>query len=130
MQRRRLQPKNAAPLRGAACQAVHVQQPGAIVFCAGQVAFDAERRVIGKDDIRAQTRCALQNLEAVLKEAGGDLTHVVKLNTFVTNFDLLPGVLEARAEFPLRDFAASTVQVSRLVDPDLLIEIEAIAVLP
>jgi enamine deaminase RidA (YjgF/YER057c/UK114 family) len=108
---------------------VRISAPGTLVFCAGQVALDRERNVVGKGDILAQTRQVFTNMQAVLREAGGDLPHVVKLTAYLTDFANLEGMLEARNEFPLRDFASSTVQVSRLVHPDLLVEIEATAVI-
>lgn len=129
MNRRVLQPSGAPQLRGHAIQGVQVTNASSIVFCAGQVAFDIERQVVGVGDIRAQTRQAFANMAQILDEAGGDLSHVVKLTAYLTDFDNLKGMLEARSEFPLRNFASSTVQVSRLVHPDLLVEIEAIAVI-
>lgn len=102
-----------------------------LVFVSGQVAYDAQRRVVGKGDMRAQTRQAFENLKAVLAEAGSDLAHVVRLNAYLTDLSQLEAHREARKEY-LGDFAnapASTlVGVTRLVDPDLMLELEAVAV--
>jgi reactive intermediate/imine deaminase len=102
-----------------------------LVFVSGQVAYDAQRRVVGKGDMRAQTRQVFENLKAVLAEAGSDLAHVVRLNAYLTDLSQLEAHREARKEY-LGDFAnapASTlVGVTRLVDPDLLLELEAVAV--
>jgi reactive intermediate/imine deaminase len=110
-----------------------VVESGTLVFVSGQVAYDAQRRVVGKGDMRAQTRQVLENLKAVLADAGTDLAHVVRLNAYLTDMSQLEGHREVRKEY-FGDFAnapASTlVGVSRLVDPDLLLEVEAVAVVP
>ena len=86
----------------------------------------------GRGDIRAQTRKTLENLQAVLAEAGATMDDVVKVTVFVTNLsEHFAAIHEIRAEFFASDYPASTlVEVSRLVDPEMLIEIEAIAVTP
>jgi 2-iminobutanoate/2-iminopropanoate deaminase len=108
-----------------------VVESGPLVFVSGQVAYDAQRRVVGKGDMRAQTRQVLENLKAVLADAGSDLAHVVRLNAYLTDMSQLEAHREVRKEY-FGDFAnapASTlVGVSRLVDPDLLLEVEAVAV--
>jgi reactive intermediate/imine deaminase len=113
-------------------QAVVVES-GPLVFVSGQVAYDAQRKVVGKGDMRAQTRQVFENLKAVLAEAGTDFAHVVRINAYLTDLSQLEAHREARKEY-LGDFAnspASTlVGVSRLVDPDLLLEVEAVAVVP
>jgi reactive intermediate/imine deaminase len=108
-----------------------VVEAGSLVFVSGQVAYDAQRHVVGKGDMRAQTRQVFENLKAVLADAGTDLAHVVRLNAYLTDMNQLEGHREVRKEY-LGDFAsapASTlVSVARLVDPDLLLEVEAVAV--
>jgi enamine deaminase RidA (YjgF/YER057c/UK114 family) len=81
----------------------------------------------------AQTRQVFENLKAVLAEAGTDLAHIVRINAYLTDMSQLKAHREVRNEY-LGDFAhapASTlVGVARLVDPDLLLEVEAVAVVP
>jgi len=108
-----------------------VVESGQIVFVSGQVAYDAQRRVVGKGDMRAQTRQVFENLKAVLADAGSDLAHVVRLNAYLTDMSQLDAHREVRQEYlgGLAHPPASTlVGVARLVDPDLLLEVEAVAV--
>ena len=103
---------------------------GRMVFASGQVARGVDGQLVGRGDIRAQTRKTLENLQAVLAEARATMDDVVKVTVFVTNLgEHLAAIHEVRSEFFKSDYPASTlVEVSRLVDPDMLIEIEAIAV--
>ena len=105
-------------------------QAGRMVFASGQVARGVDGQLVGRGDIRAQTRKVLENTQAVLAEGGATLDDVVKVTVFVTNLaEHFSAIHEVRAEFFKSDYPASTlVEVSRLVDPDMLIEIEAIAV--
>ena len=103
---------------------------GRMVFASGQVARGVDGQLVGRGDIRAQTRKTLQNLQAVLAEGGATMDDVVKVTVFVTNLaEHFSAIHEVRSEFFTSDYPASTlVEISRLVDPDMLIEIEAIAV--
>jgi enamine deaminase RidA (YjgF/YER057c/UK114 family) len=105
-----------------------------LVFVAGQVAMDAEGRVVGEGDLKAQAAQVYRNLAAVLAEAGCTLRDVVKLTTFlVRNEDWAPFAEWRRAEypklFPDGIYPANTgVVVAELARPSLLLEVEAIAV--
>ena len=101
-----------------------------MVFASGQVARDVDGNLVGPGDIHAQTRQVLRNLQAVLAEGGAALDDVVKVTVFVTNLpEHFAAIHEVRAEFFKSDYPASTlVEVSGLVHPEMLIEIEAIAV--
>jgi enamine deaminase RidA (YjgF/YER057c/UK114 family) len=96
----------------------------------GQVPLDAEGRMVGADDPRAQTRQVFHNLQGALAAAGTDLAHVVKLTVFLTNMGDLADFRSVRDEFfdPERPPASSLVQVSGLVHPAFRVEIEALAV--
>jgi enamine deaminase RidA (YjgF/YER057c/UK114 family) len=105
---------------------------GRTVYIAGQVAYNAQGEVVGKGDLRAQARQAFENLRIALTAAGGSVKDLVKINTYVVGYkpDQLPILREVRAEM-LKDLtppASTLVGVQALVNPDLLIEIEAIAV--
>jgi len=101
-----------------------------MLFISGQVALDREGRVVGVGDARAQTRQALENMSAMLAVAGATLGDVVKLTVFVTDMREFPKVQEVRAEYWPTDPPASTsVEVSRLVRDELMVEIDAIAVM-
>jgi reactive intermediate/imine deaminase len=103
---------------------------GTMVVVSGQVPLDAEGRVVGADDPRAQTRQVFLNLRGALAAAGSDLAHVVKLTVFLTNMGDLADFRAVRDEFidPRRPPASSLVQVSGLVHPAFRVEIEALAV--
>jgi reactive intermediate/imine deaminase len=103
---------------------------GRLLFISGQVAFDYDGNVVGKGDIVAQSRRIFENIGNILKAAGGDFSNIVKTNYYITDVSLFPKVAALRAEYFEKDFPASTmVEVSSLVNKDLLLEIEAVAVL-
>jgi reactive intermediate/imine deaminase len=103
---------------------------GKIVFIAGQVALDKSGTVVGKDDFRAQVQQVFENLKAAVEAAGGDFSDVIKLNSYLLDFSNLQEFREVRDKYVnLKNPPASTaVQVSRLVRPEFLVEIEAVAV--
>lgn len=105
---------------------------GQLVFVAGQVARDAQGEIVGKGDIKAQTRQTLENIKSVLESAEATMDDVVKVTVFVTNVEeQFSQIHEVRAEYFKQDYPASTlVEVKALAHKDLLIEIEAIAVIP
>jgi 2-iminobutanoate/2-iminopropanoate deaminase len=108
-----------------------VTKIGNQVYVAGQTPMDADGNVVGKGDIEAQTRQVFHNLEKCLKSAGATFDQVVKLGCYSTDLDAhLPTIAKIRQEyFPKEPVASTTVQISRLVHPDWLVEIEVIAVL-
>ncbi|AJF68098.1 RidA family protein [Streptomyces vietnamensis] len=105
---------------------------GRFVAISGQCAFDASGAVVGEGDAAAQAHQVFANLERCLAAAGAGFGDVVKLTYFVTDVAHLPAVRDARdahfAGAPLP--ASSAVQVSALVRPELLVEIEAFALIP
>ena len=101
---------------------------GDTLYTAGQVGVDPATRAI-PEGIRAQTRQVLLNLRAVLALAGADLSHVVKTTVFLTDMADFAEFNEAYREFfPVDPPARSTVGVAALARPELIVEIEAIAV--
>jgi len=109
-------------------------QGGTTIYVAGQVAFDASGNMVGRGDLRAQAEKAAENLVAALRAAGATPADVVKANTYVVNFkpDDLRIIRDVRARiFPAENPPASTlVGVQALAVDGLLIEMEAIAVVP
>jgi enamine deaminase RidA (YjgF/YER057c/UK114 family) len=108
---------------------------GEIVVVAGQVGVGAGGAV-AVGDVGAQTKQALENVRAVVEAAGCSMGDVVRLQTFLTHAEDIPGFMAARAEvfprhFPDGVYPPNTLLVvSRLVRPELLVEIEAMAVKP
>jgi enamine deaminase RidA (YjgF/YER057c/UK114 family) len=103
---------------------------GSTIHVSGTTATDASGAVVGLGDPYAQTVQAIQNVEAALKALGADLAAVVRTRMYVTNIDHWEAIGRAHGEFfrGVRP-ATSMVEVSRLIDPAMLIEIEADAVL-
>ncbi|MFF2379221.1 RidA family protein [Streptomyces sp. NPDC058108] len=104
---------------------------GRFVAVSGQLALDEDGRLVGEGDPAAQARQVFENLRRCLAAAGATFDDVVKLTYFVTDMAHMPAVRAARdAHIPAdRLPAASAVQVSALIGPEFLMEIEAYAVL-
>ena len=110
-------------------QGVKVTQARAILFLSGQVAYTPEGGVASPGDFKAQARGAYQAIKALVESQGGTMANVVKLTTFVTDMKYRADLGAVRAEFFGTKGPASTlVQVSALAFPELMVEIEAIAV--
>jgi enamine deaminase RidA (YjgF/YER057c/UK114 family) len=128
MPREIIQPEGLWDPRPRFAQVVRI---GNQVYIAGQTAVDERGNVVGKGDIEAQTRQIFKNLQKCLRATGAGFDQVVKLNIYSTDLDAhLPTIAKVRKEyFPKEPVASTTVQIPRLVHPDWLLEIEAIAVL-
>lgn len=105
---------------------------GKTIYISGQVALDQDRSLVGANDLRAQTQQVFTNLKIALEAAGADFSHVVKLNFFLLDISQLPVIREVRDQFVNTQGppASSAVEVRRLFRDDLLIEVDAIAVVP
>ena len=101
---------------------------GRLLYIAGQVARNAEGHVLAPGDIRTQAQQVFQNLRHVLQTAGGDLADLLKITTYITRPEDVPAVAEVRSQFFPGELPASTlIVVSRLAQPELLIEVEGMA---
>ena len=104
---------------------------GAHVWVAGTTAAAEGGGAVGGDDVGAQTREAIRRIALALAEVGAGLEHVVRTRMFVTDIDRWEEVGRAHGEFFADIRPASTmVQVAALIDPALLVEVEADAVVP
>src|SRR5262245_3991965 len=107
---------------------------GDIVVVAGQVGIDPAGRVGA--DVGAQTKLAYANIERVLRAAGCSMANVVRFQTFLVRASDIDGFMRARRDvfpvyYPEEVYPPNTILVvSRLVQPELLVEIEAMAVRP
>ena len=100
-----------------------------MIFIAGQLARDREGNVVGKGDMRLQIRQVGENIKAALAAAGASLSDLVKTTTYVTDIEEFFKHVDVRMEyFGAALPTSTTVEVRRLAHPDLLVEVEALAV--
>jgi enamine deaminase RidA (YjgF/YER057c/UK114 family) len=109
----------------------HGWRIGNMLFIAGQVALDEELRLIGPGDAEEQARQVWRNIQAVCEKAGGKVTDVVRVSTYLADVAHVEAVHRARREFfPDGDYPVATmVEVAKLGLPGLLLETEAIAMI-
>jgi reactive intermediate/imine deaminase len=111
---------------------VAVASGGRTIYISGQVALDAARNLVGPDDLRSQTRQVFENLKAALEAADADFSHVVKLTFFLLDISQIQVVREVRDQYINTQSppASSAVEVRRLFRDDVLVEVDAVAVVP
>ena len=102
------------------------------IYISGQVAMGADMKLVGKGDIRAQTTKVFENLKTALEAVGATFEDVIKVNYYIVSYkpEMLVPIREARSEFLSKKNppASTLVGVEALFQPDVLIEVEAIAV--
>ena len=103
---------------------------GNVVYVAGTTATDASGAIVGIGDPYAQTRQVIANIDAALQRAGASLADVVRTRIYVTDIEQWESVGRAHGE-AFRDIrpACAMVEVSRLISPEIMVEIEADAVI-
>jgi len=115
---------------GAFSQAV-VQGSGKIVHLKGQVSFDKEGEIVGEGDIDGQVEKALENIKTILSEFGGRMEDIYSLIHHVTNIEAFMKTGHIRTRYFKPPYpVTTTVEVSRLYHPDLLVEITGSAEIP
>ncbi len=107
------------------------QPPGRVLHISGHVSQEVDGAVVHAGEMIAQTRQVLENIRGVLVSVGGTMADIQKMTIYVTDLSRLMDIRAVQAEFFAPPYPASTlVQVSALVRPEYLIEIEAVAVIP
>jgi len=104
---------------------------GDLVFVSGTVAWGADGKLVGAGDVYAQAKQTLANIEGYLREVGATLRDVVRTRIYLTDMSRWREVARAHREaFGDVRPASSMLEISRLAEPEMLVEIEAVAVLP
>lgn len=110
---------------------VTVAQGGSIAFISGQVSVDGDGKVVGAGDIQAQAVQVFENLKLALGGIGATFDDVIKFTIYIVGFtqERRKAVMDVRGRYisPKNPPAATMVGVDQLVEPDLLLEIEAVA---
>ena len=114
---------------------VLVENAGRMLHVAGQIAWDAEQRLVGRGDFAAQFEQALANVCAVVRAAGGEPAHLAKMTIYVVDKRAYLAATKASGEAWKRHVgrhwpAMALVQVADLLEDGALVEIEAVAALP
>jgi enamine deaminase RidA (YjgF/YER057c/UK114 family) len=122
-----------APTVGLYSQAVPLPAGATPLFIAGQLSVDAAGQAVAVGDFEGQVRAVFTNLRAVLRGSGSDLAGIVKMTTYLIDPDHIDRFYEERARlfadyYPDGAYPANTLLVvQRLVRPEFLVEIEAVA---
>jgi reactive intermediate/imine deaminase len=100
---------------------------GGLVYTSGQVAWDADGRLVGRGDAAEQTRQVLRNVQSVLEAGGATLGDVMKCNVYLADIRHFQAMNDVFAEFFASEPPARTTVQAALAEPEMLVEIEAIA---
>lgn len=125
----------AAQPAGLYAQALRAQTRE-LLFIAGQIALDADGKLVGKGDVAVQTRQIFGNIGAILASVNATFSDVLEFTTYVVGRDAIQPFIQTRSElfdtlYPERDYPPNTLLVvSGLVREDCLVEIKAMAALP
>ena len=123
-------PDNVWKPFGAFSQAV-VQGSGKIIHLKGQVSLDVEGNIVGTGDIEAQVDKALENIASILSEFGGRMEDLYSLTHHVTDIEAFMKTGHIRTRYFKTPYpVTTTIEVSRLYHPDLLVEITGSAEVP
>ena len=105
---------------------------GRTVYISGQIAMNTDGQVVGAGDMQVQTTQVFTNIQTALEAIGATFDHVVKLTYYLVDITQIAAVREIRNQYinTHQPPASSAVEVRRLIHEDLLIEIDAVAVIP
>jgi reactive intermediate/imine deaminase len=123
-------PGVAKPLKPHYSNCVRVEA-GPLLFLSGQVSLDADGKLVGEGDVKAQARQVFENLRIQVEANGGTMADIVKVTVFVKDISTFQSLSELRQSyFPSNGPASTIVEISNLAWPEFLIEVEAVAVIP
>ena len=110
----------------------HVVKDGKTVYVAGQVARNSEGITVGVGDFSGQAEQVFKNIQAALESVGTDMSHIMKMNVFMTHREDLAAYRVLRPKFVPDDAlpVSTLIFCSGLADPDFRIEVEVIATMP
>jgi 2-iminobutanoate/2-iminopropanoate deaminase len=115
---------------GVFSQATVIEATGRLVFVSGMTARRPDGSIAGVGDVSEQTRQVCENVQTAVREAGGSLADVCRVDVYVRNMEDFAKIHAVRAQYFSEPLPASTmVEVSKLAHPDYPIEISAIAVI-
>ncbi|MBO9199552.1 MULTISPECIES: RidA family protein [Niastella] len=102
-----------------------------MIILSGQVAFDADGNTVGKDNFEQQAEHIFSGIKQIVEKAGGNMNNVVKLTNYLTDVSNLPVFKKVRDKYInlATPPASTTLEVSRFVKDELLLEVEAIAII-
>ncbi|MDT8340609.1 MAG: RidA family protein [Longimicrobiales bacterium] len=131
MQRTALNPDSLHTPFSRYAHGIQIEGPRRFIFCAGQVAGDAEGKLVGRGDFWAQGHKAMENLAAVLAEGGASFADIVKATIYVVGTENAQAGRDLGGQYfdPERPPANTLVVCAGLADPEFLVEVEAIAVI-
>jgi len=116
---------------GVFSQATAIEAQGRIVFISGMTARKADGTIAGIGDVEEQTRQVCENIKAAVEAAGGTMDDICRVDVYVRNIEHFEKIHKVRQQYFKPPLPASTmVEVSKMVSPEYLIEISAIAVIP
>jgi reactive intermediate/imine deaminase len=129
MTKRQVRTDNVREPMGHFSQAIEVDAKGKLVFISGMTARRADGTIAAIGDIEGQTRQVCENLKSAVEAAGGTMDDIVRVDVYVRNIEHFDRIHKVRREYFKSPPPASTmVEVTKMVSPDYLIEINAIAV--
>jgi reactive intermediate/imine deaminase len=129
MTKRQVRTDNVREPMGHFSQAIEADARGKLVFISGMTARRADGSIAGIGDIEAQTRQVCENLKSAVEAAGGSMDDICRVDVYVRNIEQFDKIHKVRREYFKSPPPASTmVEVTKMVSPDYLIEINAIAV--
>lgn len=116
---------------GVFSQGTVIEASGRLVFISGMTARGKDGAVVGVGDIKEQTRVVCENIKAAVEAAGGTMDDICRVDVYLRNMEHFKSVHEVRAQYFRPPLPSSTMlEVTKMVHPDMLIEITAIAVIP